>query len=283
MPKINRAALFIIIGVILLKGLTLAYSHTSFFNFNNNSVKTPIVKKVVVIKKKIAVTPTVTPTPSPTPIVLSKKTYVIAAYGDSMIDTMGENLEYLSQALKIKYPGVAFKLYNYGIGSQNVEMGLARWNSAFTNRERSYPAITAINADVIILGSFSYNPFFPHDANKHYLLLTQLVQKAKETGAAVYLLAEIAPLYDGFGQGPHGPNMAIDAAHDQSNRILEQLESVAGLASSQGVGLIDAFTPTQVNGKYGSLLYINSDDGIHPSATGHEFVAEKIVETIHLK
>jgi len=228
-------------------------------------------------------TPTPTIIPTPTHILLSKKEYVIAAFGDSMVDTMGEHLEYLDHALSTKYPGTSFRFYNYGIGSQTVETGIGRWDHDFSYQTRTYPAITKISPDVIVLGSFSYNPFLVHDVAKHTLLLSQLVELAKKTGASVYLLNEIAPLYDKFGQGPHGPNMTLENAHAQADRILEQLETVGAIAKSNGVILIDAFTPTQVNGRYGNRLLVNTDGGIHPSIAGHTFVAEQIASTIDLK
>ena len=91
--------------------------------------------------------PTSSPSPAPK---LSKSTYTIALFGDSMIDTMGENLDYLDKALKAKYPQTNFQLYNYGIGSQNVEEGLARFENNFSYQSRNYPPIGQIKPDVII-------------------------------------------------------------------------------------------------------------------------------------
>lgn len=265
-----------IVGVVIFGALVFQY-------FAPVSEKPPI-KEVAGAKAPtptVDVTPIATVSATPTPIKLSKNAYVIAGFGDSMIDTMGENLDYLDAALKKKYPGVTFKLYNYGIGATTVENGVGRWDSPFSNRERNFQPISTLNADVIILGSYSYNPFSPHDLNKRNTLLAQLIQKAKATKAKVYLLAEIAPLYDGFGQGPRGPNMTVEAAHDQADKIFEQLASVAGIANTQGVPLIDAFTPTRiVDGKYGNRYYTNADDGIHPSAYGNQFTADVIVKTI---
>ena len=271
---------FVFIDVLAFVGLSALF--VSKYKTNVESVKgaqapTPTLTLAPTI------TPTPTITPAPTRVPLSKQTYTIAIFGDSMVDTMGENLEYLDRALKVKYPGTHFKLYNYGIGSQNIEQGLARFNQPFLYKTRNYPAITEINADIIVLGSFAYNPLFPHDRNKHYLLLGNLVQETKKTSAKVYLLAEIAPIGEGFGQGPHGPNMARDAAYDQANRIIEQLENTFGVAKNQGIPLINVFSETQVNGKYGSKFDTNPDDGIHPSVAGHQLIASKIVSTIVLK
>lgn len=219
-------------------------------------------------------------TPTPSLIKLAKEEYVIAAFGDSMIDTMGEKMEFLQRVLKKEYPGITFRLYNYGIGAQNVEQGLARWNSSLKNRERSFPPISSLSPDVILLGSYAYNPFNPHDLQKYRNRLSDLVKKAKETKAKVYLLAEIAPLYDGFGDGPKGPNMSTASAHMQANNIREQLEQVETVAKKQKIVVIDMFSRTQFNGKYGNRYYTNPDDGVHPSDYGQEATAEQIVKTV---
>lgn len=227
--------------------------------------------------------PTPVPTSTPTPRAethekkYTKTTYAIAVYGDSMVDTMGERLEYLEGSLKKLYPKVNFQLYNFGKGSENVEMGFLKWDQRFDYQDRHYPALTEIRPDIIILGSFSYNPFSPYDRNRHWLGLTKMIAKAKEVTPRVYLLAEIAPLRESFGQGPNGVNWDREASFVHSGNIVEQLENAVSLAQSLGIPLINAF---QKSG--GNPLYVNSGDGIHPSVLGHEFTASLIAQTIKL-
>lgn len=214
----------------------------------------------------------------------SKKHYTIAVYGDSMVDTMGEVLEYLDSALHKKYPDTEFLLYNYGKGSENVEMGLNRFHNRLDYQNRSYPPITDIDADIIILGSFAYNPFTPHNRDHHWLTLTNLVQEAQKTGAQVYMLAEIAPLRADFGKGPNGVNWETKTVIEHSGWIIEQLENAIGLSQTLHVPLIDAYTSSLVEGKKeGRRELINPSDNIHPSVEGHTFMAEKIAETIVLR
>lgn len=222
------------------------------------------------------------PSTSPLPT-LSKASYIIAVFGDSFVDTMGENMDYLDAALKAKYPKTIFKLYNYGIGSQNIKEGLARFDSPLPYKGRNFPPITNIKSDIIVLGSFAYNPFSPHDRNQHYLDLIELANRAKKTGAAVYQLAEIAPLKSGFGKGPHGVNWPPADANSQAAKIVEQLEDAVNSAKTANIPLINAFYPSQTDGKYGDPSYVNSDDGIHPSVEGHTFMADLIVKSLSLK
>lgn len=220
------------------------------------------------------------PTPSPQP---SKTTYTIALYGDSMIDTMGESLDYLSKSLSFKYPKTAFKFYNLGIGSQNVEQGLTRWDEEFHYQNRNFPPIAQIRPDVIILGSFAYNPFPPHDRNRHYLKLKELVSYAKLLTQNVYILSEIAPLKEGFGKGPGGINWPQDLANKQAQNIVEQLENAINISKSENITLINAYKESLMEGKFGNPVYVSGHDGIHPSVEGHVLMANLIAKTISLK
>lgn len=219
---------------------------------------------------------------APTNKVLKKKSYTIALFGDSMIDTMGENLEYLQEALNYEYPTTTFKLYNYGIGGQNVSEGLARFDSPFTNRERQYEPISKVNADIIILGSFAYNPFPTHDKNKHFEELSLLVKKAKNVTNQVYVLAEIAPLKSGFGVGKNGINWPENLAHEHALRIIEQLDNAVLVSKSENIPLINAYYHSRIDGIFGDPSFVNIDDGIHPSQAGHIFMANLIVKTVSL-
>lgn len=217
---------------------------------------------------------------SPTPKTLKKKNYAIALFGDSMIDTMGEKLETLQKTLKENYPITNFTLYNYGIGGQNVSQGLARFDSPFTNRERQYPPISTIGADIIIVGSFAYNPFPTHDKNKHFEELSSLVRRAKNVAPQVYILAEIAPLKSGFGAGKNGINWPENLAYEHALRIIEQLDNAVAISKSENVYLINAYYESRIDGTFGDPLLVNQDDGIHPSYSGHVFMSKIIASAI---
>lgn len=224
------------------------------------------------------ITPKPTASPSPSPEAkLSKSSYTIALYGDSMIDTMGD-MKYLSDALVKKYPETNFSLYNYGIGAQNVKVGFERLNLKFSHQSRNYEPIGKINPDVIILGTFAYNPFDPHNLETYKNNLRPLINQLKATGAQVYLLIEIAPLKENFGKGPQGINWPQDLTLRQSKNIEEQLVTAKTLAQSINVPTIDVYSRTK-----GNPTYTSKDDGIHPSYDGHVYTANLIAQTIVLK
>lgn len=232
-------------------------------------------------------TPIPSPSPSPTPLPSvkpspNKQSYVIAAFGDSMADTMGEDLDYLDKAMMARYPKTRFKFYNYGIGSQNVVEASKRFGDPFIYKQRNYPPIDKINADIIIISSFAYNPLFPYDKNAYWSALKEVLYKAKATNAQVYLLAEIAPLKTGFGKGVGGVNLDEEKTREHVGYILQNLEATVNLAAQTKTPLINAYKQSQVDGKYGDKTLVSTHDGIHPSIEGEIFMADIIAETLRL-
>lgn len=267
--------------LIFLISSSLFLFHKYFYDQTERSVKAVVIAPIM---PEPTLTPTLTPiptpTPTPTPIILKKFVYTVAIFGDSMVDTMGENLEYLQEILSRKYPKNKFILYNYGVGGQNIEQGLTRFESAFVNRERQYPPIPVLAPDVLIVGSFAYNPFSTHDRNRHYSLLRELAARAKNISSNLYLLAEIAPLKTSFGKGKNGVNWPENVAFEHASHIIEQLDNVINLSNEKNIHVINAYYESRTDGSFGNPYLVNKDDGIHPSVAGHYFTAEVIVETI---
>lgn len=227
--------------------------------------------------------PVAVPTSMPV-ISLSKNQYTIAVYGDSMEDTMGERLEYLEIALQKRYPTVNFRLYNYGRGSQNVEDAYGRLGDSFQHQDRNYPPLAEIDPDVIVVGTFAYNPFWPHSVAKHTEYLTKLLKYMKTVSGNTYLLAEIAPAKNQFGQGPGGVNWSEIDSYIQATNIIALLENGIRVAEDLQIPVVDAFTPSIVGAdKSGNLDFINVYDHIHPSKEGHEYLANLVGEKIRLE
>ena len=280
-----------------LNSQTLAYEHplTPSFPIENTAVLGAQTEQSIPSPTpSLPQTPIITPTETPTPIptisptntpalkeqvskTAKKNSYSIAVYGDSMVDTMGERCEYLEHSLKRIYPSVNFTLYNYGKGSENVEMGLNRWNNKLDYQDRHYPSITDVKPDIIILGSYAYNPFSPYIRDRHWVGYTKLIEAAKAITPNVYVLAEINPLRKTFGKGPNGVNWEESTAYEHSGHIVEQLENAVGLAKTLNVPLIDVFHKSIGVGGLN-----NAGDGIHASIAGHEFTADIIANTINL-
>lgn len=214
---------------------------------------------------------------------IGKRTYTIAIIGDSLIDTMQTSFPYLTESLSKKFPDTDFKLYNYGIGAENVEKGLARFDQKLVYKDRVYPPMSSLSPDIIIVGSWAYNPFYPPDPQKHKQLLTLVIERAKATGAHVYELKELAPLSENFAKGVGGVEFSTEEAIKQSKRIIDLLQNVKGISDSQNIPLIDVYDKTKMaDSEFGQSLYTNQTDGIHPSPLGHRLTADTIAQTIRL-
>jgi lysophospholipase L1-like esterase len=211
----------------------------------------------------------------------TKNHYSIALYGDSMIETMG-SLSLLSSTLIKKYPEVSFSLYNFGIGSQNIQQGLNRLNQPLNRDTRQYSSIIDLKPDIIILGSFAYNPFYPYDKKEYQMVLTQLISQLKQITSNVYLLAEMAPLKNNFGKGPGGVNWPDDMAYEHATRIIEQMETAIQTANEMKIPVINVYEATRNNiDKASDPKLVSSYDGIHPSALGHQLIAKFIAAIIN--
>jgi hypothetical protein len=201
----------------------------------------------------------------------TKESYVIAFIGDSMVETMGAALPYVYRELRIKYPKLGFSLYNYGIGGENLVEATSRFGLPYSYKDSSHEPLPELGADIIIVGSYSYNPITPFDKNEAWLLLSDLVNKAKEKTGKVYILAEQAPLKEGFGEGPGGVNWPAEITDEHIQKIISGLENAVGLAETLNVGLINVFEQSRIEGsEYGNPEYVAVHDGIHYSEEGRK-------------
>jgi len=218
-----------------------------------------------------AAVPTLVSTPTQVP---KKGSYRIMLYGDSMEETMGSSAQVLNRALSELYPQTVFTITNYARGSENVEEAYHRSSNLLPN---------LIVPDIVIVGSYAYNPFIPHSVTKHTEYLTRLLNRFREMGTKVYLLVEIAPTKNLFGSRVDGLNWDDTWRYAQSTNVIALLENALSVAQRMGVEVIDVYHDSIITpDKSGDIRYISSDDYIHPSPLGQEFTAAKIAREIDL-
>jgi hypothetical protein len=211
-------------------------------------------------------------------------TIKIAVFGDSMTDLMGTNLPYLEKELKKYYPKADFRLFNYGIGAQNIEHGLARLDKPYQYKDRSYPALTDADLDLIIIDPFVYNPFSRREGelNKHWSLLAEMVSKLEqESSAQIMVLATIAPNRNWFGQGENGINWDRQTSWKHAERINKYLVNSIRFAGSAGLPLINVYEQTLSAAGEGDLSYINQGDHIHQNEAGNKLISSLTAEKIY--
>lgn len=206
----------------------------------------------------------------------------IAILGDSMVDTMGTGLPYLSKQLKARFPNMEFDLLNYGIGSENIVTANDRIDNNYVYKDRSYPVLANLGADIIIVESFAYNPIGDNlgDLTKQTEMINSIVSKLKNDNVKIIFLAVISPIKKNFGRGPGGVNWEIDKSWEHATKIQTYLENGIKSASEIGLPIIDCYHATLLPNGEGIASYISTHDGIHPSVAGEEFMAAKIVEKL---
>ncbi len=207
----------------------------------------------------------------------------VAVFGDSMVDVMGTSLPYLRSYLQNYYPQAQLQLFNYGIGAQNIEQALTRIEENYHYQERDYPSLPELNPDIIVLGSFSYNPFEKDkdELYQHWANLAVLVDLIKnKTSSRIIMLAEIAPNKENFGQGPKGVNWSAEVSQKHAVKIQEYLKNTISFAKAYELPLADAYSLSLVENEEGNLKYINSEDHIHQNSAGNNLMAQLIAQEI---
>jgi hypothetical protein len=102
-------------------------------------------------------------------------------------------------------------------------------------KDRNYQAITSVGADIIILGTFAYNPYQDDQIAQYEKDLINLIQILNSLPTKVILLAEIAPLKASFGDGPNGINWDDNTSYLHATKINSYLEKAISVAQSQNI------------------------------------------------
>lgn len=210
--------------------------------------------------------------------------FTIAVLGDSMIDTLGPDIPHLKSRLEHMYPGVTFRLLNFGVGGTNIESGLLRITQDYQYLGVTRASVASQKPDLVIVESFGYNPFpdAPDPLNRHWLDLAQIVDAIKKyiPEAKILIVATIAPDANTFGDGV--PGIAFDpiSKRELTNLIKSYLDNAVRFAQGERLPYADVYHASldrQGNAKPG---YINPGDHIHPSDAGKALFARKVSEAI---
>jgi hypothetical protein len=230
-------------------------------------------------------TTNVLPTPSPTVSGIGggEPPITIALLGDSMIDTMGPEVDALKQSLAKQYPNRQFDLLNYGVGSRDIEYGLYRVTNGYEYRGKHFDSLISTNPDIVVIESFAYNNFGNDQKgiDRHWLALGAITTtiKQKLPNAKIIIGATIAPNSIVYGNGIKDLHLTAMEKIDKANTTKIYLQNAINFASSQGYPLADAYH-SSLSGNDGLRQYISSTDNLHPSASGSSLFADKIVEAI---
>lgn len=210
--------------------------------------------------------------------------YTIAFLGDSMIDTLGQDLGLVQDELKRVYPLTAFTLLNYGVGGENIVSGLERVTRDTVYLGQHRPSLLSQQPDVIVIESFGYNPFtFEMGAlEQHWLSLAYIVDaiKANLQGTKIVIAATIAPNSRTFGDGASGLSFSQEDKWQRTQTIKSYLENALRFAQSERIPLADVYHASLDSAGDGKELYVNPGDHIHYSDLGRQLFARTVVNTI---
>ena len=215
------------------------------------------------------------------PTIKPSNAYTIIFVGDSMIDSLGENFDFLRINLKNYYPNTAFGLFNYGYGSTNILSLKERLNSDTTYRNKTNPAILQRDFDIIIIGSFGHNPLselsLEEGLAKQTEILNNTVQQLvkEKPNALIVFLADLAPSESSYAMG------VVDLNQEQRDMWVNErkayIKNHLNYAIKHNIPLINIYEESLVEGNV-NLNYINKDDYIPPSSAGLSFMSQAIAD-----
>lgn len=225
-------------------------------------------------------TPKVTtpaPTQAPTSIGGNGQLTTIALLGDSMIDTL--NLDHLQSSLQQYFPNRKFEIFDYGVGSSDIEYALYRLKNDYRYQGQLHKALLSLKPDIIVIESFAYNNFgnTQDGFNRQWLALGAITTEIKNNlpDTKILLTSTIAPQSSHFANGSGTTYTAIEKI-EKTSTIKLYLQKLNNFASSQGFPLADAYTPSLDSKGQGLTDLISSSDHIHPSELGSQFFSDII-------
>jgi len=265
--------------------LIQSYKPSSIYQVKSNIVKT-VGNILGLTDTPVNQNSLPTPTPSPQPELPAiiggyQKQITIAILGDSMIDTL-KDFSYLKKSLQTVYPQYIFNIINYGLGASNIEYGLFRLENDYQYLDEHHSSLLSQNPDIIIIESFAYNNFGNTQAgfDKHWLNLGALTTKIKQSlpNTKILLTSTIAPNSIIFANGSGISFSALEKLQ-KTKTINLYLQNLINFSKSQNFPLADAYTPSLKN-QDGNPIFINKDDGIHPSTLGSQFFQDILFESL---
>lgn len=293
--KMSRTAL--IAGILN----QLEESYTQEFSYQNSVINENTLREILTPTPFILIpteipTPTLIPTsfPTMTPFPIAsfpqpttnnspqKTSYTIALLGDSMTDTLGNELYHLKTLLSQRYPSYTFTLINYGQGATDLDSGLKRLTETTTYLGEQKAPLLSYKPDIIVVESFAYNHWGgeKYDLDRQWLTIAKIIDTVKEKSpdTKIILAATIAPHALVFGDGVL--NWPKEMKWLSSQITKAYLQNLINFATSQKFPLADAYHASLGKDGNGQLKYISASDHLHPSGDGGWLFAAKIVEAI---
>lgn len=210
--------------------------------------------------------------------------YTIILVGDSMTQFYGENADEIRKNFASLYPKKTFGIFNYGFGSTNILSLQDRLEKPSQFLGKEYPAILEREFDLILIESMGNNPLsqflLAEGLKKQTEALDKFVKSvtAKHPQAVIVFVATIAPIKNRYAEGV--VVLSPEKRNEWANERIAYIQNHIKYAKDHNIMLINIFEKSLKNGD-GNIDYINSNDFIHPSPTGLQFIEKEIADFIY--
>lgn len=237
------------------------------------------------------------PTPSPSPFefvtytkpnIEKKQEYSIVMIGDSMTHALGPRggtfNSFINDLYKPHNAGISID--NYAKGASNILQVNDQLEKETTYWDSTFPPLLSRHFDLILIESFGYNPLsqfgIEDGLKKQTEALDNLIEKLLTTkpNAAIIFVATIAPNKENYAK-----KILLDIS--PQDRILQAEERMSYIknhidyAKQHNLPLVNIYEKSFDATGSGHLKYINSDDFIHPSFEGVDFIGREIAQYIY--
>lgn len=201
-----------------------------------------------------------------------------------MTDGLGPHPSQLSLIMNQRYPEKSFIIDNYSLGSRSVLMLSDLLSKPAVIDGKETEAAFDRQFDILVIESFGHNPLsqFPLEEGlqKQEEILDSVMQKivAEHPETVIIFLATIAPSEKDYAKGTLDlpPELRIGYARERRAYI----ENFIAYAQDHGIPLVNVYA--QSLNPDGSLKtqYVRSNDYIHPSQLGVDFIQDQLADFI---
>lgn len=218
------------------------------------------------------------------PNIPQNEDYMILLVGDSMTKALGPYPYQLSVRMNEAYPDKGFIIENYSRGSTSIEsLPELLGDNTLSNEDQTTP-VTERDYDILIIESMAYNPILTENQSEALRQQEQILDRVipslikQNPEGVIIFLATIAPSKEKYASGVRDLTPAERAGRAEQRRAF--IENFIEYAQSKDIPLINVYEESLNPDGSAKLEYIRSDDYIHPSQEGVEFIQNKIADFI---
>lgn len=211
----------------------------------------------------------------------------IVLIGDSMTEFLGADTEQFKKYLKEYYPKSELNIMNYGFGSTNILSVPDRLTKPTKHLEVNYPPILDQKPNLILIESFGNNPLaqFPLEEglkiNNETLDKILQIIKERDPNIKIVFVATVSPLRTRYGENV--VTLLPEKRLEWADLRIAYIKNHIKYAKDHHIPNINIYEKSLTENGDGNIDYINTNDFIHPSVTGIDFISHEMAKGISLK